>query len=536
MFKIMFIDDDLLVLKHLNNILDWNSLGFVVLPPATDGNTALEKIKHDVPNIVICDINMPNMNGLELIEQLKIIHPDIQCIMLTINDSFQCAQDALNLGVNHYLLKPINPIDLKKLILNIASQLSTTQEHKDYVDSLYKKAKLNENMFRDKFMNYLVSGRQSLTEQEIKEKLCKYDINPTCTKFQIISIHLNTFSPNELSGDRLENLLHTITTSLEDTLSPYQNCTVFIDQFYQFNVLVGFTNNNANLNMNTRFLCQLIKEDLSFNLNIPSTIFYSRCYTGYTNIYRCYFDTKFLSKYNSTIMTKGVFSFDEYLNHAFDTQLDLDSIRTETLRALRSGNIDFLMSHVCNTLNHTFAQEAFDTFNILAIDFIMTGIMFLKENKLSIQDIFDKNYTPLSEITEANTPDKCISFLNYYFENIIKYVQTNKISSGRLIAEQCVLIINQNLSLQELSVRWISNKIYINENYLSRLFRKEMGISLNKFITKTRLKTAKKYMHDGYENLQSISQMVGFSDPLYFSKCFKKEYGVAPSQYLSTIK
>ncbi len=535
MYKIMFVDDDLLILKHLQQIFDWESLGFIVLPSATNGTIALKKIEFDIPDILICDINMPNMNGLELIEILKISHPDIQCILLTVNDSFCCAQQALNLGVKHYLLKPIEPDQLKKLIVDITKTLNTSHEHEVLINKLYNKAKLNDRMIRDKFLNWLVSGRQSLNENQLIEKLNFYHLPINANEFQIVSIHINSFNFDNIEGEQLENLIQTVVTSLEDTLSPYSNCVVFTDSFYQFNVLVGFSNDLVNFGPDITFLCHLLKDDLLFNLNLPVTIFYSRRYKGLSNIYRCYYDTKFLSQYTSSIMSQGILSFDEYLNHAFDAQVDLDAIRTETFRQLRAGNLSKLFLHLHNTLEHPFSHGAFDTFNMLRIDFVMTGIMYLQENQLSLQDIFDKNYTPLSEIVEINTLDECTQFFEYYFGKIINYIQSNKISSGRLIAEKCIELIQQNISSPELSVKWISTQIYINENYLSRIFRKEMNLSLSKFITRERLKTAKNYLNRGYRNLQQISQMVGFSDPLYFSKCFKKEYGIAPSQYISKI-
>lgn len=93
-------------------------------------------------------------------------------------------------------------------------------------------------------------------------------------------------------------------------------------------------------------------------------------------------------------------------------------------------------------------------------------------------------------------------------------------------------LIAENISYQHMSVKWLASQLYINENYLSRLFKSETGLSLNRYITKQRMQSAKNYLDQGCTNLQQVSSTVGFSDPFYFSKCFKKEYGVAPSKYL----
>lgn len=157
--------------------------------------------------------------------------------------------------------------------------------------------------------------------------------------------------------------------------------------------------------------------------------------------------------------------------------------------------------------------------------------MFLQENKIALQDIFERHYAPLADIMEKNEPEECIAFLEHYFQKIIEYTQKSKVSSGRRVSEKCMELIGQNLASQELSVKWLSSQIYMNENYLSRLFRKEMNIPLVKYIMQKRMEAAKGYLNQGYTNLQQVSRMVGFADPLYFSKCFKKQYGIAPSQY-----
>lgn len=88
MYKIMFVDDDPLIVRRLHQILDWKTMDFEILPDAYDGISALSQLKSAVPDIIICDINMPNMDGLELAAILKEHYPGIHCVLLTVNDSF----------------------------------------------------------------------------------------------------------------------------------------------------------------------------------------------------------------------------------------------------------------------------------------------------------------------------------------------------------------------------------------------------------------------------------------------------------------
>ncbi len=546
MYKILFVDDDPLILRRLHQILDWSSMGFEILSDAADGLSALEIMKNEVPDVMICDINMPNMDGLQLAEQVRDAHPNVQCVMLTVNDSFGCAQQALNIGVCHYLLKPIEPKKLEALMKKVLEQLNSFRQQDQYVSHLYNKAMVSEKMIRDKFLNWVVSGRQALSEQQLRDKFRFYELPIDAKEFEIISIHINTFEKHLLNEMGIDDLIGTVSKCVEDTLCDYQNCVVFSDSFYHLNILLGSNPQDLSFSQNVRLICQSLREGLLFNLNLPVTIFYSRRYQGYQNIYRCYYDTKFLSKYTQAVMDMGIISFDDYMHASMRNPIDFDSIRSCVLKQLRTDNAEALAAYVSQTffgeqgidtqslplgIHQAFTMD-FESFNMLRINFIMTGMMFLQENKAALADVFDKYYNPLTEVMDRDQPADCIEFIRDFYHKILAFVRSGKVSSGRRLSEKCVELIEQNISNPDLNVKWLASLLYVNENYLSRQFHKEFAIPLIKYIGQQRLFAAKNYLDKGYTNLQQVAQMVGFTDPLYFSKCFKKQFGVAPSKYI----
>ena len=536
MYKIMFIDDDSLILRRLHQILNWKELGFEILPDATDGIAALKQIKKLPPDVIVCDINMPEMDGLTLAEQVKKIYPDIQYILLTVNDSFGCAQQALNLGVDHYLLKPIDSEKILEIIQKIKAQMESSQSKMEYLSTLENKALWSEKMIREKFLNWLVTGRQPLSEDELRERFEFYRIPVHAQEFQILSIHLNSFENRVAQTRGAEELIYTAIDTIEDSLCSYSDWVVFSDSFYNINIIWGSGGETELLKPGIDFIGQMIKENLLFQLNLSVTVFYSRRYQGARNLYCCYYETKFLHQYTAPVMDKGVLSFEEYMKSALDASVDFDKLRSDTLKQLRKGDFETLKQHFYAALKDTVRKGSLESFNMLRIDFIMTGIMFLQENKVALQDVFNRHFSPLAEVTERDNLEECLLFLEEYFGEILGYIKRHKISSGNRILEKCKELIYENISLQSMSVKWLSTQLYINENYLSRLFKAENGISLTRFIMKQRMEIARRYLDEGSNNLQQISQKVGFSDPFYFSKCFKKEYGIAPSKYSLNVK
>ncbi|HCM11961.1 MAG TPA: DNA-binding response regulator [Lachnospiraceae bacterium] len=538
MYKIMFVDDDPLILKRLNHILDWESLGFQIIANASSGEKALALIQKLTPDVVITDINMPNMSGLQLVEKSKSLSDKIKFIMLTVNDSFGCAQQALNIGVYHYLLKPIEKDKLLHLIHTLISNFENSKKQNQYMSNLRDKAILSERMIKDKYLNWLVSGSQPLTDQQIIENFNFYNIPIQADKFEIISIHINKLDTQVSNKQRLLSLIETVIRSVENTLCDYKNCAIFSDSTYNINVLLGFSQEQSIIEQNTEVICQIIRDNLLFEMNLPVTIFYSRKYDGYQNIYRCYYETKYLIKYTQGIMDMGIISYDNFISISLPVSINFDDIRSKTLKYLRANEITSVRAFVYDTISRPFVSSAssnFEYLNIISIDFIMTGIMFLQENKTAIREVFHKYFNPINEISEISNPIERSNFIIHYYEDILNYISANKISSGKSMVKKCMELVEQNISNPSLSVKWLASQLYINENYLSRVFHKEAGIFLIKYINNQRLIKAKYYLDHDYNSMQAVSQMTGFSDPLYFSKCFKKKYGVAPSKYIKMV-
>ena len=538
MYKIMFVDDDPLILKRLNHILDWEALDFKIIANARSGEKALGLIQKLAPDVVITDINMPNMSGLQLVQKSKSLNDKIQFIMLTVNDSFGCAQQALNIGVYHYLLKPIEKDKLLNLIHTLTLNFENSKKQNQYMSNLRDKATLSERMIKDKYLNWLVSGSQPLTDEQIVENFNFYNIPIQADKFEIISIHINKLDTQVSNKQRLLSLIETVIRSVENTLCDYKNCAVFSDSTYNINVLLGFNQGQSIIEQNIEVICQTIRDNLLFEMNLPVTIFYSRKYDGYQNIYRCYYETKYLIKYTQGIMDMGIISYDNFISISLPVSINFDDIRSKTLKYLRANEITSVRAFVYDTISRPFVSSAssnFEYLNIISIDFIMTGIMFLQENKTAIREVFHKYFNPINEISEISNPIERSNFIIHYYEDILNYISANKISSGKSMVKKCMELVEQNISNPSLSVKWLASQLYINENYLSRVFHKEAGIFLIKYINNQRLIKAKYYLDHDYNSMQAVSQMTGFSDPLYFSKCFKKKYGVAPSKYIKMV-
>ena len=138
MYKLMFVDDEKLILDGLKYILDWNSMDLEIVHEAKNGRDALEKFKEDPVDIIITDINMPIMSGLTLISEIKKINKDVSFIVLSGYDEFSYAQQAITLGVENYILKPIDDIELEETIKKICKKKLESEKNNNLEEQLNK--------------------------------------------------------------------------------------------------------------------------------------------------------------------------------------------------------------------------------------------------------------------------------------------------------------------------------------------------------------------------------------------------------------
>lgn len=158
MYKLLIADDESIIRKGLKNVIDWQKLNIEVVGEAEDGEVALNLIEKLKPDIILLDICMPFLNGLELIKKIKDIDKNFIIIIVTGYDEFQYTHEALKLKVFDYLLKPINKEDLKNIILKALQELNKSNERKSYITWANKQLNENLNSLRENFFNNLVSG------------------------------------------------------------------------------------------------------------------------------------------------------------------------------------------------------------------------------------------------------------------------------------------------------------------------------------------------------------------------------------------
>ena len=191
MLKVMIVDDEYYFREALKVSLDWEELGFTICAEAKNGNDALLKADELSPDIVLVDINMPVMDGLEFVKEIKNKGLDCKIVILTGHSEFQYAKQAVQLGVHNYLLKPVNEKELMESLLDLKRVIERERDIKIEFNKLKQQVKNSIPLLKEKFLNELIQGSLIRTEKSIANRMAYLNIQLSSDYYRVISIEIN---------------------------------------------------------------------------------------------------------------------------------------------------------------------------------------------------------------------------------------------------------------------------------------------------------------------------------------------------------
>lgn len=538
LLKILIVDDEFYFREALKISLPWEKLGFSICGEAKNGKDALEKISILNPDIVLVDINMPIMDGLEFVQCVNEMKLNIKIVILTGYSEFNYAKQAVQLGVNNYLLKPVNEEEMAKTLKQLKKIIESEKDRKIQFDMLKKQVQESLPVLKDKQLNELLLRSSALNMQRIEEKFKYLNINILSEYYQVAVIELDNESDFNWNEEDKQLWRFAVSNIVREIFSEIFNLEVFNDNSEKICVILGYVDNykdKCSLDLDVMFgqLKDIVEKYFTFTI----TIGVGNVKINLSDISSSYKEAVFALKNNIVFGNNNVIMYSGITDSSLTKNIDTIEYKNQLLMDMRMANT----SGVTKILNKMFKEIKERSINheflfVICIEVISICFEFIAESGYNLIDILHDNQ--LNIITKVQTM-KNLALLEQYINNIfidvIKSIEKNKISKARKLIEEIREYINDNYHNEELNIAEISNHFYINYSYLCYLFKREVGNTINEYIIEVRLKKAKVLFDGGNKLVSDVAERVGYSDANYFGKCFKKRYGVSPSKYIENI-
>lgn len=525
MLKIMIVEDEPIIRNGIANSLDWESMDCEVIALAENGNDAIRQIEICAPDIVISDIMMPEMDGLELSDRILNTYSGVKIILLTGYKEFDFVKQAIKMGVSNYLLKPTDPDELESAVRELAKEIRNKIQITDETEKLRDIVRNSKDQLKDKFL-YELMFRPFIKIADVESKAKYYDINTK--SYRLLGISLDSFSELETYFTEEDiNILMFLTKNIFDDLIAKTQiaATTIIRDRCIYAIVECMNYSKEELEEFLKELCIHVKTQGKFTVSV-----------GVSDIYENIDKLRWARKEVDECLEQRVFVgdskviFNNAINHCNSTSDEKITIK-DFINAIQNGEdilneARIIQSKIVESRDENMSRNT-------ALEAIVLGVTTYCSSCGKIEDLFDSFIIPLESITHAKTLND-ISDSFYAIAVLIDNVMTKRISSRYFQAmEIAKKIINDNYN-KDINLDSIASQVFMSKWYFSKIFKRIIGENFISYLTNIRMSKAKELLTNNpeFKNYE-VSEKVGFISVRYFSELFKKNVGVTPSEYRS---
>jgi len=514
--KIMIVDDEELIRNHIANLSEWSELGCQITGVAANGVEALEKIPVDKPDLIITDIRMPLMNGIQLAEQIKVRFPHIRFLFLTAFNDFQYAQHAVKLGAADFILKPIQNAEL----LHSVDLILQEEERISREDRLKQERVIQAMLDPAVHMpdKYAVALEKRLDSREIIVIFVAIDnadvMKETGGVYSFVALR-----------EAITQILH---------YNPYGYWD-YTDSKGLYLILYKprgdvWDMRGDSMKMASDMLVRC-KELFPFTVSICI----SKVKSSIVYLYQAWEEIKDCLDYRMLLGKGSIISNDALPNLVHNSLNDAEDQLNELTVMLRKGEKEKVPSYLLSisreimgkgltkTHIHTFALQVVQKVELLLLEYnlrIPEEIQLqTRKTILSFDILFDLMIFLERWVKEA--ADRIIAI-------------NQQQSMNGLVKEICAYL--RSKSAEDMSLERLADYFHMNHSYLSRLIKKETGHNFRDLLWSYRIEDAKRMLLESRLKANEIAYEVGFKDPAHFSILFKKHVGLSPTNYREQIK
>jgi len=519
LYKVFFVEDEIVTREGIRDNVDWKAHGFEFCGEAPDGEMALPLLQTARPDVLITDIRMPFMDGLQLSQIVQDRMPSTKIIILSGHDEFEYAQKAIKLGVFEYLLKPVSVQDLHNVLQKVASELDRERDEQQALRKLRDQVEENRAALRERFLLKLITGATSSAEAIEKSQLLGVDLVARCYLVVVIRVEPSDSSEpsDHLIYERVQQLVSRLVENNPDVFlltkdvhelvlvlkgsSPenlYEERDLLLDRMRQevrparCELIIGSGTPQERITE----ICQSFidaTEDMQAVAHPRKGAFSSG------------FDKAELLKVDKSAVEDYLrFGAAESFNAFFETlirQLGEKALRSSTVKSYIFTNIILATSRFVDELRGNVGQVVPELDNIETISASIETIEQLRERAQNL----------LAAALAFRD-----SRVTHHYAGVIKQAQE---------------YIDHHYMDADLSLNDVAAQVILSSSHFSAVFSHETGQTFKEYLTEIRIKKAKELLRTTPMKAFEICYQVGYNDPHYFSHVFHKNTGLTPIEF-----
>lgn len=541
MLKIFLAEDEVVVRETIKRMIPWEELGFELVGEAADGEMALPLLIRQQPDLLITDIKMPFMDGLTLARLAKKEIPGLKVVILSGYDDFNYAKQAIGIGVEDYLLKPITKNALIERLSEIRSRYEHEKTQKEYYEKFQREMQAYEKNSSRDFFEALVGG--SMDMMEVYKRAEKLGLDIVAEAYNVLIFTMNC--DEDFSGQRDEYSSWEAESLelLENFFAGHSSAMLFRSNIFSYGVLLN--GQRETIEENTRACVDEIRKILSrqdgrrewFLAVGQSVERLSQIQKSYHTASRA-FSQRYL--YDENILYYDEMETMEHPggqaeteDNAYLQKVDVNALNPAILQKFLSNGLQEETENFVKDYFYAIGQEPMESLvfrNYVILNVRFSVISFIKGLGCDTNEMESADTEEVLAESGKNM-ESAIAYAKKMISQAIEIRDQNSGNKNRSILKTAVDFIDSHYMDEEISLNTVANVANVSSNHFSALFSQNMGQTFIEYLTTLRMNKAKELLRCTGMRSSEIAGEIGYKDAHYFSYLFKKTQGMTPSDY-----
>ncbi len=537
LYKLLIVDDEEEVRQGVIQKIQWDKFNFEIIGEAQNGREAIDIIEDNIPDVIITDISMPLMNGLELSEYIQLNFSTVKTIILTGFEDFNFAQQAIKFGVEDYILKPVLPKDIDVLMERLKSKLDQEIEQKENIIKLKKHFNESMPIIREKFLSLIIEN--TVDEEEIMKKIAFFNLNLTGGCYVIAAADIdNSYKDEKIFDDNdIELMRYAVINIAKEITDKYAiGETLFHNRelviIFSLNETVGNGNCiNETIYKKVYSVLEEIRQNVEKYLKLTVTIGVGSVFNSLSRLKDSYRSALSALEYKLVIgvsriifiedlepKRKDLIAFDEQKEHRLVT-----AIKFGTEKEV-SEVVDLIFNNIIGT------KATFHEYQLYFVEMVAAISKICRNFEIDTSQILGIRTNLYVEMLEFKSFNEIKIWVEVICLKLMNFISISRQNTTQMLVKKAQDYVHRNYSNDKLSIQKVSEYLHISSSYLSMIFKKETGDTFLKYLVQVRLDAAIELLNGSYK-IAEIAERIGYPDISYFSYFFKKNFGMSPREY-----
>lgn len=534
MYRVLLVDDEILVRDAIRKRIDWEGLGYELAGDCQNGKEAIEFVKTHSVDVVLTDICMPYVDGMELSHFLHDNYPEILIVIFSGFGEFEYAKKAIQYNVSEYLLKPVTAVELSEVLVNMRKKLESARKEEQKIQHLTKVSKeyqKNEQMIRSQAISSLVTCSKDVGE--CVQNLNNMGISLDASDYRVVVLSIDLYS--ELYEQNIEQrqesaLMAFVVYNISDEIVGNYDAGIAYQESNNKTGILFKTNRPREFCTTVRKICYEIKEKIYEAMKLEISIAVGPYVKKLEELHFSYDRANEVLSYR--YLLGGNLLLDLENDDDFERDISLYNellAMSEAVRKNQRQELDRILIKIRNKIVESRVNKSRACLYMQQV--VRTLSELVEKVHPDPRKIQEERNQLLGKISEKKTFQKAFDVVVRYAEGVYDYLKMENSSSGKRQAMEAVEYIKENYADPDLNLNGICAHLGISTSHFSSIFKEETGETFMEFLIRIRMDKAKDLLeHTSLKNYE-IAERVGFADPHYFGISFKKMTGKTPTEY-----